>query len=81
MQQFASWFVAAGAVLLRLSSLVVFAQFKHAASIQLTRYAVRDMVGKGKILVVSRDPKLADIRKTLLEAAGFAVIPQRMTGP
>jgi DNA-binding response OmpR family regulator len=33
------------------------------------------MVAKGKILVVSRDPKLADIRKTVLEAAGFAVIP------
>jgi len=30
---------------------------------------------KGKTLVVSRDPKLADIRKTTLEAAGFTVIP------
>jgi len=30
---------------------------------------------RAKILVVSRDPKLADIRKTLLEAAGFTVVP------
>jgi DNA-binding response OmpR family regulator len=30
---------------------------------------------KGKILVVSRDPELADIRKRTLEAAGFTVIP------
>lgn len=29
---------------------------------------------KGKILVVSRDPELEDIRKTTLEAAGFTVI-------
>jgi len=29
---------------------------------------------KGKILVVSRDPQLADIRKTILEAAGFTVV-------
>ncbi|HVH85172.1 MAG TPA: hypothetical protein VM912_00490 [Terriglobales bacterium] len=28
-----------------------------------------------KILVVSRDPRLADVRKTVLENAGFAVIP------
>lgn len=30
---------------------------------------------KGKILVVSRDPKLADVRKSVLESAGFSVIP------
>jgi DNA-binding response OmpR family regulator len=30
---------------------------------------------KRKILAVSRDPKLADIRKTVLEKAGFSVIP------
>ena len=29
---------------------------------------------KGKILVVSRDPKLADKGKAVLEAAGFSVI-------
>ncbi|MBV9147685.1 MAG: hypothetical protein JO065_17345 [Acidobacteria bacterium] len=29
---------------------------------------------KGKILVVSRDPGLADIRKSVLEAAGFTVL-------
>jgi len=29
---------------------------------------------KNKILVVSRDPKLADIRKRVLEAAGYCVI-------
>lgn len=29
---------------------------------------------KRKILVVSRDPKLADTRKTVLEAAGFTVV-------
>jgi len=33
------------------------------------------MLRKGKILVVSRDPRLADVRKRVLEAAGFAVIP------
>ncbi len=31
--------------------------------------------GRGKILVVSRNPKLADIRKKVLEDAGFTVIP------
>jgi len=30
---------------------------------------------KGKILVVSHNPKLADIRKKVLEDAGFTVIP------
>ena len=31
-------------------------------------------LSKGKILVVSRDPRLADTRKTILEAAGFSVV-------
>ena len=30
---------------------------------------------QAKILVVSHDPALADVRKSLLEAAGFKVIP------
>jgi DNA-binding response OmpR family regulator len=30
---------------------------------------------KSKILVVSHDPRLADVRKTVLETAGFAVVP------
>lgn len=30
---------------------------------------------EAKILVVSRDPALADVRKAVLEAAGFKVIP------
>ena len=32
------------------------------------------------ILVVSRDEKLADVRKTVLEAAGFEVIPAQDAG-
>ena len=35
---------------------------------------------KGKILVVSRNPRLADIRKTVLEAAGFTVIAAMLIG-
>lgn len=30
--------------------------------------------GKAKILVVSRDPNLADVRRKLLEAAGYSVL-------
>jgi CheY-like chemotaxis protein len=30
--------------------------------------------GRDRIVVVSRDPKLADVRKSILERAGFAVI-------
>ncbi len=41
-----------------------------------SRHPIRYMSqSKGKILVVSRDPKLADIRKTVLERAGFTVVP------
>ena len=32
-------------------------------------------IGNSTILVVSRDPALADVRKSVLEGAGFKVIP------
>jgi DNA-binding response OmpR family regulator len=35
------------------------------------------MTQRQKILVVSHDPHLADVRKTLLEAAGFEVLSAR----
>ena len=36
---------------------------------------------EAKIIVVSHDPALADVRKRLLEAAGFKVIPANSDSP
>jgi CheY-like chemotaxis protein len=44
------------------------------AHLNLERKTIQQMTEKHRIMVVSHDPHLADVRKALLEAAGFQVV-------